>query len=163
VVEGNDIIYCATGIGSDLSPYQPDSKIWIRNNRIAYNGIGILFNNERLGNIVTDNVFEGNLAQVAVNGAGTAKGNTWRGNWWDDYQGFDRNGDGRGDSAYEVYAYADRIWMEQPHALFFKNAPLMEALDFLERLAPFSSPILILRDAAPRFTKPARNGSSSPS
>jgi nitrous oxidase accessory protein len=160
VVEGNDIIYCGTGIGSDLSPYEPDTKIWIRNNRIAYNGIGILFNNERIGNIVTDNVFEGNLTQVAVNGAGTAKGNIWRGNWWDDYQGFDRNGDGRGDSAYDIYAYADRIWMERPHALFFKNAPLMEALDFLERLAPFSSPTLILRDAQPRFTKPARHGTS---
>jgi nitrous oxidase accessory protein len=158
VVEGNDIIYCATGIGSDLSPYQPDTKIWIRNNRIAYNGIGILFNSERDGNIVTDNVFEGNLTQVAVNGAGTAMGNTWRGNWWDDYQGFDRNRDGRGDSPHEVYAYADRIWMEQPQALYFKNAPLMEALDFLERLAPFSSPSLILRDSAPRFDKPARHG-----
>ncbi|PJB02566.1 MAG: nitrous oxide reductase family maturation protein NosD, partial [Hydrogenophilales bacterium CG_4_9_14_3_um_filter_63_34] len=44
VVEDNDIIYCATGIASDLSPYQPDSKIWIRRNRIAYNGIGMLFN-----------------------------------------------------------------------------------------------------------------------
>ena len=163
VVEGNDIIYCATGIGSLLSPYQPDSKIWIRNNRIAYNGIGILFNGERNGNIVTDNVFEGNLTQVAVNGAGTARGNTWQGNYWDDYQGFDRNGDGRGDSAYEIFAYADRLWMEKPHALFFKNAPLMEALDFLERLAPFSSPTLILRDAAPRFTKPAQHGAHSPS
>lgn len=163
VVEGNDIIYCATGIGSDLSPFQPDSNIWIRNNRIAYNGIGILFNSARSGNIVTDNVFEGNLTHVAVNGAGTAMGNTWQGNFWDDYQGFDRNGDGRGDSVYEVYAYADRLWMEKPHALFFKNAPLMEALDFLERLAPFSSPTLILRDVAPRFTKPARHGAHNPS
>jgi len=158
VVEGNDIIYCATGIGSDLSPFQPDSKIWIRNNRIAYNGIGILFNSERDGNIVTDNVFEGNITQVAVNGAGTARGNTWQGNWWDDYQGFDRNRDGFGDSPYEVHAYADRIWMEQPQALYFKNAPLMEALDFLERLAPFSTPTLILRDASPRFVKPIRHG-----
>jgi nitrous oxidase accessory protein len=160
LVEGNSIIYCGTGIGSDLSPYEPDSKIWIRNNRIAYNGIGILFNNERVGNIVTDNVFEGNLTQVAVNGAGSAIGNTWQGNYWDDYQGFDRNNDGRGDSAYEIFAYADRIWMEQPHALFFKSAPLMEALDFLERLAPFSSPTKILRDATPRFTKPAKHGTS---
>ena len=158
LVENNDIVYCATGIGSDLSPFQPDTKIWIRNNRIAYNGIGMLFHSEREGNIVTDNVFEGNLTNVAVNGGGTAQRNTWHGNYWDDYQGFDRNGDGRGDSPYELFSYADRIWMEKPHALFFKNAPLMEALDFLERLAPFSSPSLILRDAAPRFTKPAQHG-----
>ncbi|MDD3529605.1 MAG: nitrous oxide reductase family maturation protein NosD [Gallionellaceae bacterium] len=163
VVEGNDIIYCATGIGSDLSPFQPDTKIWIRNNRIAYNSIGILFNSEREGNIVTDNVFEGNITQVAVNGTGTAMGNTWRGNWWDDYQGFDRNRDGRGDQPHELFAYADRIWMELPHALYFKNAPLMEAIDFLERLAPFSSPSLILRDPAPRFNKPLNHGIRKPS
>ena len=153
----------ATGIGSDLSPYEPDTKIWIRNNRIAFNGIGILFNNERIGNIVTDNVFEGNITQVAVNGGGSAVRNTWRGNWWDDYQGFDRDNDGHGDSPHEILAYADRIWMDLPHALFFKNAPLMEALDFLERLAPFSSPTLILRDSSPRFSKPQGGRHGRPS
>jgi len=156
LVEGNDIIYCATGMGSDLSPFQPGTQIWIRNNRIAYNGVGILFNSDRSGNVVTDNAFEGNLTQVAVNGAGTANKNEWRGNYWDDYQGFDRNRDGRGDSPYELYTHADRIWMETPHARFFKNAPLMEALDFLEQLAPFSTPDLMLRDASPRFDKPVR-------
>jgi len=156
LVEGNDIIYCATGMGSDLSPFQPGTQIWIRNNRIAYNGVGILFNSDRSGNVVTDNAFEGNLTQVAVNGAGTANKNEWRGNYWDDYQGFDRNRDGRGDSPYELYTHADRIWMETPHARFFKNAPLMEALDFLEQLAPFSTPDLMLRDASARFDKPVR-------
>ena len=38
---------------------------------------------------------------------------------------------------------------------FFRNAPVLELLDFLERLAPFSTPDLILRDPAPRFNRPA--------
>ena len=38
-----------------------------------------------------------------------------------------------------------------PAAKFFRNAIVLELLDFLERLAPFSSPMLILRDAAPRM------------
>jgi nitrous oxidase accessory protein len=159
-VENNDVIYCATGIASDLSPYQPGSQIWIRNNRIAYNGIGILFSSERQDHIVTGNVFEGNLVPVSVNGAGTARGNEWRHNYWDDYQGFDRNRDGQGDTPFELYAYADRLWMELPQAMFFKNAPFMEALDFLEKLAPFSTPMLILRDDAPMFSKPAKVGNS---
>jgi nitrous oxidase accessory protein len=41
-----------------------------------------------------------------------------------------------------------------PPARFFKNSPVMELLDFLERLAPFSSPELTLKDDKPRFTKP---------
>ena len=41
-------------------------------------------------------------------------------------------------------------------ARFFRNSPVMELLDFLERLAPFSKPDLILRDEKPRFIKPER-------
>jgi nitrous oxidase accessory protein len=55
-----------------------------------------------------------------------------------------------------LYAYADQIWMELPMARFFKTSPVLELLDFLERLAPFSSPELQLKDPAPRFVKPER-------
>lgn len=154
VIENNEIIYCAVGIGSDLSPFQPDSHIWVRNNRFAYNGIAIKFTSELGGNVVTDNIFEGNLTNVIQSGRGKTTLNEWRGNYWDDYQGFDKNGDGIGDTPYELYAYADQIWIEMPPARFFKNSPVMELLDFLERLAPFSSPELTLKDDKPRFTKP---------
>jgi nitrous oxidase accessory protein len=151
VVEGNEIIYCAVGIGSDYSPFQPGTRIEFRGNRIAYNGIGILFTSDLGGNIATGNTFEGNLSHVAQVGRGSSGLNRWHGNYWDDYQGFDRDGDGVGDTPYELHAFADRIWMEIPQARFFKTAPALEALDFLERLAPFSSPELILRDEKPRF------------
>lgn len=157
VVENNEIIYCGTGISSDLSPFEPDSKIRIEGNRIAYNGIGVMFNSDREGNVFKKNIFEGNLTDVAVGGSGSSKRNEWHGNYWDDYQGFDRNSNGIGDTPYKLYAYADRLWMEIPHARFFKNAPLMEAIDFLERLAPFSNPELILQDDAPMFHKPKQS------
>lgn len=156
VIEGNEIIYCAVGVHSDLSPFQPDTKIEFRNNRIAYNGIGMLFTSELGGNVATGNVFEGNLTHVAQAGRNTGGLNEWRGNHWDDYQGFDRNRDNVGDSPYELYAFADRIWMEIPQARFFKTSPALELLDFLERLAPFSSPELMLKDDAPRFRKAER-------
>ncbi len=153
VIEGNEIIYCAVGIGSDLSPFEPDSKIHFRNNRIAYNGIGIMFTSELGGNVAAGNVFEGNLTHVMQAGRGASNLNEWRGNHWDDYEGFDRNDDNVGDTPYELFAFADRIWMEIPQARFFKTSPALEALDFLERLAPFSSPDLMLRDESPRFSK----------
>ena len=159
LIENNEIIYCGVGIGSDLSPFQPDSTIEVRGNRFAYNGIGIMFNSETGGNNLTDNIFEGNLTQVSYGGHGdndnNAK-NVWSGNYWDDYQGFDRNGDGIGDRTHELYSYADQIWIELPMARFFRSSPVMELLDFLERLAPFSKPDLILRDEKPRFIKPER-------
>ncbi len=154
LIENNEIIYCAVGIGSDLSPFQPDSKIWVKNNRFAYNGIAVQLSSELGGNIITDNVFEGNLTNAIQVGRGKAGLNEWRGNFWDDYLGFDRNHDGIGDAPYELYAYADQIWIELPAARFFKTAPVLELLDFLERLAPFSSPELTLKDEQPRFVKP---------
>jgi len=159
IIEGNEIIYCAVGVHSDLSPFQPDTKIEFRNNRIAYNGIGMMFTSELGGNVATGNVFEGNLTHVAQAGRNTGGLNEWRGNYWDDYQGFDRNRDNVGDTAYELYAFADRIWMEIPQARFFKTSPALELLDFLERLAPFSSPDLMLKDEKPRFRKEERKTS----
>ncbi|MEN3372328.1 nitrous oxide reductase family maturation protein NosD [Dechloromonas sp. ZS-1] len=161
IVEGNEIVYCAIGIGSDLSPFQPDSTVEIRHNRFAFNGIGILFNSEVGGNRMVDNIFEGNLTQVAYGGrSGSAAKNFWEGNFWDDYLGFDRNKDGIGDQKHELMAYADQIWMEMPVARFFRSSPVMELLDFLERLAPFSAPDQILVDEKPRFAKPVQGGMS---
>jgi len=155
-IENNEIVYCAVGVGSDLSPFQPDTTIRFKGNRFAYNGIAIQLTSDLGGNLITDNLFEGNLNDVIQSGRGKGDLNQWHGNYFDTYVGFDRNGDGIGDTPHEEFAHADQIWMEIPAARFFKTSPVLELLDFLERLAPFSSPELQLRDPAPRFTKPDR-------
>lgn len=152
-VDGNEIVHCAVGVLAD-SPINPDEKLILKNNRLAHNTTGMQFYGERGGHLIHGNSFEKNLTQVIVFGAGNALANDWLGNYWDDYEGFDLNHDGIGDKPYELYAYADRIWMDQPKARFFRNAPVLEMLDFLERLAPFSAPDMLLRDPAPRFNKP---------
>ena len=154
LIEDNDIIYSAVGIGSDLSPFQPDTKIRFNRNRFAYNGIAVQLTSELGGNELRDNVFEGNLTDVYQGGRGDGNKNYWEGNYFDTYQGFDRNKDGYGDTPHEDYAYADRIWMEMPAARFFKTSPVLELLDFLERLAPFSLPELQARDKHPLIAKP---------
>ncbi|RDH83560.1 MAG: nitrous oxide reductase family maturation protein NosD [endosymbiont of Escarpia spicata] len=149
-VVGNQILYCATGIYLDISPYDPETTNRLKNNLIAYSGIGMLFLNDWTGNILESNSFKGNITQVAVSGAGkTANRNDWFGNYWDDYAGFDQDRDGVGDKPYELYSYADRIWMDVPPARFFKGSPVLEVMDFLERLAPFSNPNMLVRDKKP--------------
>ncbi len=149
-VENNQVLYNAKGLYFDLSPFQPDTTNRITNNLIAYNGVGIEFHDDaKFGNIFKNNVFRGNVTQVMGHAKARAVKNTWEGNHWDDFEGFDLDGDGVGDTPYELYAYADRIWMDVPPARFFKGSPVLEVLDFLERLAPFSSPDLMLRDRQP--------------
>ncbi len=149
-VEGNKILYNAAGISLDVSPYQPDTSNRFHDNLIAFNNIGIRFLNGWHGNDFTRNRFKGNLSQVIVSDGATANNNTWDGNYWDSYEGFDRDTDGVGDTPYEYYSYADRIWIDVPTAQFFKGSPMLEVLDFLERLAPFSPPQLVLRDDKPQ-------------
>ena len=99
-------------------------------------------------------LYEPDAVLVGPDGhAGDPENDFWYGIVWDDYQGFDRNRDGVGDTPHEIYAYADRIWMATPEAKFFRSSPVLELLDFLERLAPFSHPTLVLRDSAPRMPR----------
>jgi nitrous oxidase accessory protein len=149
LIQDNQIVHCGVGIMAD-SPMHPLNRISIVGNRVAHSVTGIMFYGESGGHVVRGNRFEHNLNHVVTVGFGEATANDWQGNYWDDYQGFDRDGDGVGDTPYEIYYYADRIWIGEPKARFFSSTPLLEMIDFLERLAPFSLPQLVLRDPAPR-------------
>jgi nitrous oxidase accessory protein len=152
IIEDNTIVYCATGIYLDVSPFQPDTTNRIRRNHLAFNNIGILFHNDWTGNVLEGNRIENNFVQVSVNAGASAKRNQWDGNYWDDYRGFDLDADGVGDTPYTLQIYADRLWMDVPPASFFKGSAILSLLDFLERLAPFSEPIMLLSDARPAMT-----------
>ena len=150
LIQENEIVHCAVGLIAD-SQRDAINRISVIGNRFSHNVTGINFYGERGGHLVFDNRFEHNLWQATVGGDDRDDQNVWYGNYWDDYAGFDRNHDGVGDTPYEILAYADRIWMDTPMARFFRNSPLLELLDFLERLAPFAAPTLILRDPAPKM------------
>ncbi len=156
LIENNEVLYCASGLYIDVSPFQPDTTNRYNNNLFAYNGIGIRFLNNWTGNSFKQNQFVDNLTQITVGGRGTANRNIWEGNYWSDYEGFDEDENGIGDKPYELYVYADRLWQDQPYAQFFKGSPMLEVLDFLERLAPFSEPKLLVRDSKPLLQIPGK-------
>lgn len=147
-LESNDIVRCAIGLTAN-SPTDPGNIIYLRNNHFAYNDVAMYFYGEKGGHIVHGNRFTGNITPIAVSAASSALDNDWRGNSWDTYKGFDRDQDGIGDTPHNVYLYSDRLWMDRPMARFFRGSPVLEMVDFIERLAPFSMPDLILSDPAP--------------
>ncbi|MEW6434764.1 MAG: nitrous oxide reductase family maturation protein NosD [Myxococcota bacterium] len=149
VVEHNAVVHCAVGAKTN-APTDARAIVYFRDNRFAHNVSALDFYGENGGHVLHGNRFEKNLYQVTVSAPMSARGHDWKGNHWDDYEGFDRDGDGVGDVPYERWAFSDRIWMEEPRAAFFRNSPALELLDFLERLAPFASPELTLADPAPR-------------
>lgn len=150
----NDFFANARGIFMDASPYDPEGFNLFQDNRIAYNGTGVAFHSDWEGNTFERNAFLGNHTSVTVLGSGSANRNTWRSDYWDDWEGFDRNRDGVGDTPYESWSWADRLWMDVPDAQFFRTSPSLELVDFVERLGSLLEPRLIMRDRAPLVDMP---------
>jgi len=149
-VQRNEVLHCAVGLQAN-SPLHGHDTLLIEGNRFAHNDTALYFYGDKGGHVLRHNRFEKNLSTLAVSHANATRGHLWEDNAWDDYEGFDRNGDGIGDTPHELWLYADRIWMETPKARFFRNTPALELLDFLERLAPFSAPERLLQDPRPRL------------
>jgi nitrous oxidase accessory protein len=157
-IEHNDVFANARGLFMDASPYDPESHNVFRANRFAYNGVAVAFHSGWEGNTFEDNAFFGNHSQAMVAGGGSAQRNAWSANFWDSYDGFDRNHDGAGDTPYRVWTWADRLWMDVPDAQFFRGAPSLEMIDLVERLGSLTEPRLVLSDPAPRIDAVADAG-----
>ena len=148
----NKVVYCATGFYFDLSPFQPDRYNFIKANTIAYNVTGANFNSFIARNIIKGNAFIDNLETLKVSGNALASGNLWEGNYYSDYQGFDRDRDGYGDSIYNHDIYLDTIWMDNDWMLLFYGSPVVSVINLLAKLAPISEPRRLMTDLKPVFS-----------
>lgn len=146
----NRFLYSAYGIHFDVSPFVPEKINTVVGNEIAFCNVGMLFHSDLEGNLIKKNYLHDNLTQVYTRGK-TANGNKFDGNYWSDYQGFDKNEDNVGDVPYKLYSYSEHLWAFNKNVKFFYGAPILEVLDFLERLAPFSKPKFVLRDKNPIY------------
>ncbi|HFD87649.1 MAG TPA: nitrous oxide reductase family maturation protein NosD [Gammaproteobacteria bacterium] len=160
VIEDNRIAHCAVGLRAN-APIHPENILYARRNTLLFNDIAMFFYGEKGGHVIHNNAFLNNFVDVLGSASMTVRDNDWRGNYWDKYAGYDFNHDGVGDQPYEIYLYSDRIWVDRPITRFFRGSPALSLVDFVERLAPFSAPELVLRDPEPRMQKPAESRFSS--
>jgi len=151
-IKDNTIIYCAQGIYIDRSPFEPDTHDWIEDNKIFYNSEALHFHSLSENNILKNNVIKGNIEDIINDSRGSKTNeNEIVGNYWDNYAGFDRDGDNIGDTPHKVYQYADQLWVYNPDVKFFYGSPVISLLNFLAKLAPFSEPIFLLEDEKPKL------------
>lgn len=150
-IQDNTVIYCAQGLYIDRSPLEPDTKNWITGNKILYNAEALHFHSLSENNIIKENTIMGNIEDVVNDSRGSKTNeNEIVGNYWDNYEGFDKNADNIGDTPHRVYQYADQLWMYNPDVKFFYGSPVISLLNFLAKLAPFTSPIFLLEDKKPK-------------
>jgi nitrous oxidase accessory protein len=153
-VKNNNILYCARGLYIDRSPFEPDTVNHFEGNNILYNSEGVHFHSLSLHNIFTNNIIKGNIETVVNDSYNTkVTENIWDGNYWDDYEGFDKNKDGIGDTPHTLYYYADKLWLLNPNVKFFYGSPVISILNFLAKLAPISEPVKLLTDPHPKMTE----------
>lgn len=151
--EGNVIASCASGIVVDNSPWSPRSKNWFHRNLISFNGRGIVLANDRSGNQFVGNVIRSNTESVDTEDRKTSA-SLWQKNYWDVYQGFDRNGDGLGDTPHTPRKFGDIITGQSPATQFFEGTPVLAIIGLVERLVPITEPLLVLTDPAPLMRAP---------
>jgi len=149
-IEGNQIAHCAVGLRAN-APIHPENILYAKNNFLAFNDVAMFFYGEKGGHVIHNNTFENNFVDVLGSAPMTVRDNDWLGNYWDKYAGYDFDKDGTGDRPHEIYLYSDRIWVDRPMTRFFRGSPALSLVDFIERLAPFSIPELVLRDPEPRM------------
>lgn len=147
----NRIVYCTTGIYLDQSPFDPLAFNMMLGNTVAYNIHGVVFHSTLKQNVFKGNQFIGNLEAITVHSKGTANNNIWEANYWSEYEGFDRDSNGYGDSSYINKIYLDQLWMDNPWVKFYYASPVLSGLNLLAKLAPLSEPKLLMIDTKPIF------------
>lgn len=154
-VADNAFVSDHVGIYLDNSPSVVGSLDWFSGNLIAYNQTGLASLPSSQGDVLLGNSFIENYRQVAVLGGGTLTKMTWsqggRGNYWSDYAGYDRDGDGVGDVPYQERSVYGALADLNPRLDLLAFSPAAQAIDFAAKALPLWAPPPALADSAPQM------------
>jgi nitrous oxidase accessory protein len=114
-----------------------------------------MFHSSEKQNVFDDNSFHGCASNVRVDGRGDATHVRWAGNYFDDYAGFDLDGDGIGDVPHEPRSLSNQLTSAHEQFRFFRGTPALGLIDAVSRVLPILTPKVLFRDPAPRLRRPA--------
>lgn len=123
----------------------------VENNRFRSNGWGVKLMANSPGNRFTGNVFAGNSFDLATNSRSTEA--IVLGNWWDRYQGYDLDHDGRGDIAFRPVSLFTLLVAENPPSMILMRSAFVDLLEAAERALPVLTPQTLV-DIAPLMVMP---------
>ena len=151
-MSGNRIARNQVALYTDGLSMRIGSSSRIHDNLIAGNerGIAVMSNAtfEFTGNAMVDN-----LTDVYTEGLQVSSRSTWvhdgKGNYWSQYHGFDRNGDGIGDLAYQQAGFGDNILSNERVERAFIFTPAHLVLESAVKLFPLLNVAPVLKDDRP--------------
>jgi nitrous oxidase accessory protein len=122
-------------------------------NRFYNNGFAIRIMANANDNVFSGNLFETNSFDVTTNSS-AASTNSFNGNYWDDYRGYDLNHDGIGDVPFWPVKLFGLLLEEYPAAIILLRSPFAELLDAAEEAIPILTP-RNLADEKPLIARPS--------
>lgn len=151
VIEGNRFVKNNMGLYLDTSPFRREDTNLVRGNLFDLCEAAVVFHSSQTRNTFEGNTFRDNQAQVRVEGRGDALGVTWRGNYFDDYRGYDFDRDGAGDVPYELRSLSNQVIGGRPELAFFRGSPALALLDMTSQVFPLFQPTPVLVDERPQM------------
>lgn len=148
-VSANRIIGNTTGIYLDQTPRSPDQPVMLQGNEIALDGVALRLHGASDGVHLRANDWKDNGELVTVEGGGDALAIRCDGNFWSDYAGYDLDGDGTGDVAFEAIKLTSDLTDQHPQIKWYGATAAMGLLDTVARAMPLLANDKMLVDAQP--------------
>jgi nitrous oxidase accessory protein len=123
----------------------------VEGNAFLRNGWAVKILADATGNRFIRNRFIGNSFDVATNS--TASTSEFSGNYWDHYDGYDLDRDGRGDVPFHPVRLFSLIIQQNEPALILLRSPFVDLLDAAERALPVLTPETLV-DQRPLMRSP---------
>jgi nitrous oxidase accessory protein len=114
------------------------SRITMKLNRFDQNGVALRIQANCDENHINNNNFLSNTFDIATNGSVTF--NYLNDNYWDKYEGYDLNRDGRGDILYRPVSLFSTLIERMPQAMILLRSFTASLLDKIEKIIPSLTP-----------------------
>jgi len=150
----NAFVHDTVGIYIDTSPLDEADYNVYRGNELRLCDTAVIFHGRASRNLFHDNILRDNQVLVTVEGRGDALDSEWRGNDFDDYAGYDLDGDGFGDVPFELRSLSSALVNEAPSLAFYRGTPALGFVEAIGRIVPLFTPREILVDPMPRMRRP---------
>jgi len=139
-VEQNEFRENTVGIFAETS-----NRLEFHGNEFSRNGWAVKISGGCQQNVFTNNNFRSNSFDLSVAVAGTD--NTFDGNFWDDYAGYDLDRDGVGDVPHRPMKLFSYIVGRTPEAIVLMRSLFVDILNFSEKVSPIFTPENVVDNA----------------
>ena len=133
LIKGNKFIRNTTGIHMEGT-----NRIVIERNTFEANGWGMKIQASCMENEIKSNNFVGNTFDISTNGDLVL--NTFNGNYWDKYEGYDLDKNNIGDVPYRPLSLFSVIVENNPPAILLFRSFMVTLLDKSEKMIPSLTP-----------------------